>query len=77
VEGRLEPSVGLWYLDHDESCKLGGSALVAALQEKEKIAMMHHCRMRHVAFEKMIKVFTYVMSEIDKNNLKCATFGYA
>jgi hypothetical protein len=37
-------------MDHDESCKLGGSALAAALLEKEKIAMMHHCIMGHVAF---------------------------
>ena len=62
---------GLWYMDHDESCKPGGSALVAALVEKEKIVMMHHCRMGHVAFDKMSKVFPDVMSGVDKNNLKC------
>jgi hypothetical protein len=68
---------GLWYMDRDESWKLGGSALVAALLEKEKIAMMHHYRMGHVAFDKMRKLFTDVMSEADKNNLKCEACKYA
>ena len=53
---------GLWYMDRDETCKLGGSALVAALVGKEKLAMIHHCRMGHVAFDKMSKVFPDVMS---------------
>jgi hypothetical protein len=39
--------------------------------------MMHHCRMGHVAFDKMTKVFPDVMSEVDKNNLKCETCEYA
>ena len=37
--------------------------------EKEKLAMIHHCRMGHVAFDKMSKVFPNVMSEVDKNTL--------
>lgn len=45
-------------MDRDESGKQGGSALAATLVEKEKIAMMHHCRMGHVAFDKMSKVFS-------------------
>jgi hypothetical protein len=39
--------------------------------------MMHHCRMRHVAFDKMTKIFPDVTSEIDKNNLKCEACEYA
>lgn len=64
-------------MDRDESGKQGGSALAATLVEKEKIAMMHHCRMGHVAFDKMSKVFPNVMSGIDKNNLKCEACEYA
>lgn len=64
-------------MDRDESGKQGGSALAATLVEKEKIAMMHHCRMGHVAFDKMSKVFPDVMSGIDKNNLKCEACEYA
>jgi hypothetical protein len=61
---------GLWYMDRDEFYQEGGSTLVATLVE-EKIAMMHHCRMEHVAFDKMSKVYPGVMSEVDKNNVKC------
>ena len=68
---------GLWYMDRDEPGKLGGSALVAALVGKEKFAMVHHCRMGHVAFDKMSKAFPDVMSEVDKNNLKCEACEYA
>jgi hypothetical protein len=63
-------------MDRDESCKLECSALVVLL-EKEKIAMMYHCKMGHVAFDKMTKVFPDVMSEVDKNNLKCEACEYA
>jgi hypothetical protein len=57
--------------------KLGGSTLVAALSENEKIVVMHYCRMGHVAFDKISKVFPDVMSEVDKNNLKCEACEYA
>ena len=42
---------GLWYMDCDESCKLGGSALVAALVEKEKLVAMPACAPRDRAQE--------------------------
>ena len=44
---------------------------------KETMAMIHHCRMGHISFDKMYKVFPDVMRGVDKNKLKCDACEYA
>ena len=51
---------GLWNLDREKSEMLGYSAVLAAVQgEKEIKAMIHHCHMGHISFDKMIRVFRF------------------
>ncbi|KAK1609557.1 hypothetical protein QYE76_033230 [Lolium multiflorum] len=63
---------GLWYLDREKPKLLGYSVVLAAVQgDKESKAMIHHCRMGHISFDKMSKVCPDVMSRVDMNKLKC------
>uniref|UniRef100_A0A453HZB9 GAG-pre-integrase domain-containing protein n=1 Tax=Aegilops tauschii subsp. strangulata TaxID=200361 RepID=A0A453HZB9_AEGTS len=39
--------------------------------------MKHHCRMGHVSFDKMFKLFPDVMHGVDKNKLKCDACEFA
>ncbi|XP_071680627.1 uncharacterized protein [Lolium perenne] len=49
---------GLWYLDREQPEMLGYSVVLAAVQgDKECKAMIHHCRMGHISFDKMNKYF--------------------
>ena len=69
---------GLWNLDREKSEMLGYSAVLAAVQgDKEIKAMIHHCRMGHISFDKMIRVFPDVMSGVDMSKLKYDACEYA
>jgi hypothetical protein len=69
---------GLWYLDREKPKLLGYSVVLAAVQgDKESKAMIHHCRMGHISFDKMSKVCPDVMSRVDMNKLKCDACEYA
>jgi hypothetical protein len=39
--------------------------------ENETLALVHHCRMGHVYFDKMKKIFPDIMCGVDLNKLKC------
>jgi hypothetical protein len=45
---------GLWYLDKECSQMVYAASLV----DKEKQAMIHSCRMWHVSFDKIIRIFS-------------------
>ena len=62
---------GLWYMDR------GGSVFAFVADERENMAMIHHCRMGIMSFDKMIRVFPDVMRGVDKNKLKCDACEYA
>lgn len=69
---------GLWYLDREKNGGQESSLILAAVQgDKETMAMIHHCRMRHVSFDKMNKVYPAVMSKVDLSKLKCDACEYA
>jgi hypothetical protein len=38
------------------------------MEDKEKQAMIHHCRMGHVSFDKMSRIFPNVMCGIGMGN---------
>jgi hypothetical protein len=46
-------------------------------KDKEKQAMIHHCRMGHVSFDKMSRIFPDVMCGIGKGKLTCDACEYA
>jgi transposase InsO family protein len=68
---------GLWYMDRDMPNTTTSVVLAAILGEKEAMAMIDHCRMGHMAFDKMYKVFPDVMCGVDKSKLKCDACEYA
>lgn len=69
---------GLWYLDREKNGGQESSLILAAVQgDKETMAMIHHCRMQHVSFDKMNKVYPAVMSKVDLSKLKCDACEYA
>jgi transposase InsO family protein len=45
--------------------------------EKESMVMILHCRMGHISFDKMYKVFPNVMCGVDKNKLFCDACEFA
>jgi hypothetical protein len=57
---------------------LGYSVVRAAVQgDKECKAMIHHCQMGHISFDKMNKVFPDVTSGVDMSKLKGDACEYA
>ena len=63
--------VGLWYLDRKEDGKILDAALVAGMNEDEARVMLQHCRLGHLSFDTMAKVFPEMMIKIDKRKLVC------
>ena len=47
------------------------------MEDKEKRAMIHHCRMGHVSFDKMSIIFPDVMCGIGKGRLSCDACEYS
>uniref|UniRef100_A0A8R7PEX6 Integrase catalytic domain-containing protein n=1 Tax=Triticum urartu TaxID=4572 RepID=A0A8R7PEX6_TRIUA len=67
----------LWYMDREGLGQTGNPVFVAIVEERESVAMKHHCRMGHVSFDKMFKLFPDVMHGVDKNKLKCDVCEFA
>ena len=65
---------GLWYMDQEVQPDL---VCAATMEDKEKQAMIHHCRMGHVSFDKMSRIFPDVMCGIGKGKLTCDACEYA
>ena len=68
---------GLWYMDRIKMDLEGMHMLAAGLEDKETRALIHHCRMGHVSFDKMYQVFPDVMSGVDKSKLRCDACEFA
>ncbi|XP_047085569.1 uncharacterized protein LOC124696957 [Lolium rigidum] len=48
---------GLWHIDRDKMGHDASSVLAAIVGGKESMALVHHYRMGHMAFDKMFRVF--------------------
>nr|XP_051201986.1 uncharacterized protein LOC127315547 [Lolium perenne] len=68
---------GLWHIDRDKMGHDASSVLAAIVGGKESMALVHHCRMGHMAFDKMFRVFPDVMNGVDKTKLCCDACEYA
>ena len=68
---------GLRYMDRSMPGQEGLHMLAAIAEDKEIRALIHHCRMGHVSFDKMYQVFPDVMSGVDKSKLKCDACEFA
>jgi hypothetical protein len=57
----------LWFLDRriDTPC----TALTVSLGEMEAMVILEHCRLGHLSFDTMAKVFPEIMSKVDKRKL--------
>jgi hypothetical protein len=51
--------------------------LAVRIEEKEATVMLLHCRLGHLSFDKISKVFPDVMCGVDKNKLFCDACEYA
>ena len=49
---------GLWYVDQEVQPDL---VCAATMEDKEKQAMIHHCRIGHISFDKMSRIFPDVI----------------
>jgi transposase InsO family protein/uncharacterized membrane protein YgcG len=68
---------GLWYMDRSMTGQEGMHMLAIVAEDKETRALIHHCRMGHVSFDKMYQVFPNVMSGVDKSKLCCDACEFA
>ena len=68
---------GLWYMDRSLTEQEGMHMLAAVAENKETGAIIHHCRMGHVSFDKMYQVFPDVMRGVDKSKLHCDACEFA
>jgi hypothetical protein len=64
-------------MDLDKMGQEAGSMLAAIVGEKESMAPVHHCRMSHIAFDKMFEAFPDVMNGVDRTKLSCDACEYA
>jgi len=67
---------GLWYLDRKDDGRSMGVALASSMNEDEAKVMLQHCRLGHLSFDTMIKVFPEVMSKVDRRKLVCDACEY-
>jgi hypothetical protein len=68
---------GLWRMDLDKMGHEAGAMLVAIIGENESMALVHHCRMGHIAFDKMFQDFLDLMNRVDRTKLSCDACAYA
>ena len=68
---------GLWRMDRDKMEHEATSVLAAIVGGKESMALVHHCRMGHMAFDKMFQACPDVMSGVDRTKLSCDACEYA
>lgn len=67
---------GLWFLDWKEDDKFLGAALTVSMNEYEAKVMLQHCRLGHLSFDTMVKVFPEMMSKVDRRKLLCDACEY-
>ena len=60
---------GLWYLEQKEDGRLIDVPLVAGMNEDEARVMLQHCRLGHLSFDTMAKVFPEIMSRQTREHL--------
>lgn len=65
---------GLWYVEKGVQPEL---VYAATMEDKEKQAMIHHCRMGHVSFDEMSRIFHDIMCGISNGKLTCDACEYA
>jgi transposase InsO family protein len=65
---------GLWFLDRriDTPC----TALTVSIGEMEAKVILEYCRLGHLSFDTMSKVFPGIMSKVDKRKLVCDACEY-
>jgi hypothetical protein len=56
---------GLWYINHEES------ALATIAEGAERDIVLLHCRLGHVSFESLSRVYPKMFVEVDKSRLVC------
>ena len=56
---------GLWFINQAES------ALAAAIGAKEREIFLLHCRLGHVPFESLNKLYPDVFKDVDRHKLVC------
>jgi len=62
---------GLWYLDRKETNEAICHALTTIATEDEAKVMLLHCRMGHISFDVMSRMFPNEMCKVDKRKLVC------
>lgn len=62
---------GLWYLDKRRTDEVVCRALSAVASEEEAKVMLLHCRLGHISFDVMSRMFPYEMSKVNKQRLVC------
>jgi transposase InsO family protein len=62
---------GLWYLHRRITDKAVCLALSTVASEEEAKVMLLHCRLGHISFDVMRKMFPYEMSKVNKQRLVC------
>jgi hypothetical protein len=65
---------GLWFLDRRTYTLC--IALTISLGEMEAKVILEHCRLGHLSFDTMAKVFPEIMSKVDKRKLVCDACEY-
>ena len=67
---------GLWYLDRSGTNKALCSALAVGTSEEEARLILQHCRLGHMCFETMRKIYPDEMSKVDRSKLVCDACEY-
>jgi hypothetical protein len=67
---------GLWYLDRHEEDDALCTALTVAASDDEAKVILQHCRMGHVSFDTMSKIFPEEMKKVNKDKLVCDACEY-
>ena len=62
---------GLWYLDRRETDDVVRTALTAVANDDEAMLILQHCRLGHMSFDTMSKIFPEEMKKVDKEKLVC------
>jgi transposase InsO family protein len=60
---------GLWYLDRKNGGESMGAALIASMNEDEIKVMLEHCRLGHLSFGAMAKLFPHMTNNVDNRKL--------
>jgi hypothetical protein len=67
---------GLWYLDRGNTSEVVCNVLTTTMCENEAKVLLLHCRLGHILFETMNKMFPVELSELNKSKLICDACEY-